>query len=298
MLSSAPAFADDDAPRDDPSIEQELGDEQGEEQGDDGDEGGDMLFSPMSDPLLVMEPGAVTVTGTPEVGSTLTAVVSDWPEEATLSYQWFVNGGMWGDEIAGETAQTHVVTSEYVGLWIGVMVTAQLDGYEDAWESYLVDDSVWAPQAAPAGAPVADSDALADFLAGAGSTPGAPDSVGLPAAGLSPSRSYTATFEWAGRDSWVDVYAYSTPTYVGTFAVVDGVVQVPLGSSVLSRLGGGSHTLVLIGQSSGTVASARFAVVRTLASTGVEVGIAPFALAGGMLVLGAAVLLMRRRATA
>jgi LPXTG-motif cell wall-anchored protein len=251
----------------------------------------------MSDPLLEMETGTVTITGTPQVGNTLTAVVSDWPVGATLSYQWFVSGGMWGDEITGETAATHVLTKQYVGLWVGVVVTAELEGYEDAWENYLVDDSIWAPKDAPRGEPVGDSAELAEFLAGADSTPGAADSVGLPTTPLSPSRSYTATFDWLGYDSWVDVYAYSKPTYVGTFAVVDGVVQVPLGSSVLSRLSGGTHTLVLIGQSSGTVGSARFEVARTLASTGSDTGLAPFALAGGMLVLGAAAFALRRRVT-
>ncbi|WP_166869650.1 LPXTG cell wall anchor domain-containing protein [Salinibacterium sp. ZJ70] len=310
LLSSAPAFADDDALPDDPGIEQQLGDEEGEQQlGDDpgedqgsdeagGDGGGDILFSPMSDPLLEMEVGTVSITGTPQVGNTLTAVVADWPEGATLSYQWAVNGGMWGDELTGETAITHVVTSEYVGAWIGVIVTAELEGYEEGWVLHVLDDPIWAPKEEPSGAPVNDSSGLAGFLSDAESTPGAADSVGLPTAPLSPGRSYTGTFNWLGFDSWVDVYAYSTPTYVGTFPVIDGVVQFSLGSSVLSRLSGGTHTLVVIGQSSGTVASARFDVARTLASTGVEVGPASFALAGGMLVLGAAAFAMRRRATA
>lgn len=62
---------------------------------------------------------------------------------------------------------------------------------------------------------------------------------------------FTATAPWAGSvDSWVDVWAYSTPTFVGTFPVVDGVLQIA--GADLSSLKDGSHHLVFVGQTSRT----------------------------------------------
>jgi LPXTG-motif cell wall-anchored protein len=56
---------------------------------------------------------------------------------------------------------------------------------------------------------------------------------------------------WAGSsdDQWVDVWAYSTPTYIGTFPVISGVLKIT--GADLSSLAGGDHHLVLVGQTSG-----------------------------------------------
>lgn len=68
-----------------------------------------------------------------------------------------------------------------------------------------------------------------------------------------------ATMEWSDpADEWVDVYAYSTPTFVGTFPVVGGVVV--MNGLSLSNLPVGPHYLVLIGTASQTVAAVPLSV--------------------------------------
>lgn len=177
-------------------------------------------------------------------------------------------------------------------------MTGSLDGYIDTTSSFLLGDVVFAPHASAVHPPVADSSDLPDFLANAGSTPMTQQSAGLPAGPLSPGSSHTAKFDWLSPDSFVDVYSYSSPVFVGTFPVVNGVVQITLSSEVLSKLGAGTHTLVVLGQSSGAVESVTYGIARTLASTGSDLGVAPFALAGLMLVAGVGVLVARRRALA
>jgi LPXTG-motif cell wall-anchored protein len=63
--------------------------------------------------------------------------------------------------------------------------------------------------------------------------------------------SFVASMPWAGSsdDQWVDVWAYSTPTYIGTFPVISGVLKIT--GADLSSLAGGDHHLVLVGQTSG-----------------------------------------------
>ncbi len=59
---------------------------------------------------------------------------------------------------------------------------------------------------------------------------------------------FTAWLSWTG-DETVKVYGYSTPTYLGTFPVVNGKAQI---SGVdLSALGEGEHHLLVVGEQSG-----------------------------------------------
>ena len=59
---------------------------------------------------------------------------------------------------------------------------------------------------------------------------------------------FTASLSWIG-DETVNVYGYSTPTYLGTFPVVNGKAQI---SGVdLSALGEGAHHLLVVGGQSG-----------------------------------------------
>lgn len=77
--------------------------------------------------------GHVSVSGSGTVGSVLTAhVTGNWPATATLSYQWFYNGGQFGGAIDGATKATFTPTSDLVGLNVGVIVTASLHGYAPA----------------------------------------------------------------------------------------------------------------------------------------------------------------------
>ena len=159
-------------------------------------------------------------------------------------------------------------------------------------------DWVVAPQKAAAPAPVASSDALPAYLAAQGVTPETPASAGLPAA-LDAAKGYVAKVQWNGTDSFVDVYAYSTPVLVGSFPVVNGVVQIGLSSALLAKLASGSHTLVISGQTSGTVQAVAFSVsavapAGVLAATGSDTTV-PAIAAGLLLLAGLALMVIRRR---
>jgi LPXTG-motif cell wall-anchored protein len=108
---------------------------------------------------------------------------------------------------------------------------------------------------------------------------------------------FSGALPWQGADAFVDVYAYSSPVYIGTFPVVDGKVRL-IGAD-LSALEAGDHHLVFRGQASGelsviavTVSSAAGA---HLANTGSEVSL--FTAAGLLLcaVGGGTVLVAVRR---
>ncbi|CAN5233671.1 hypothetical protein BH09ACT1_BH09ACT1_06600 [soil metagenome] len=80
---------------------------------------------------------------------------------------------------------------------------------------------------------------------------------------------FTASAPWAGTiDSWVDVWAYSTPTFIGTFPVVDGILQIS-GADV-SALASGSHHLVFVGQTSRTHQVVALTVAGSTAGTTAE----------------------------
>ncbi|WP_168220106.1 MULTISPECIES: LPXTG cell wall anchor domain-containing protein [unclassified Salinibacterium] len=232
--------------------------------------------------------GTVTISGTPVVGNVLTAETSGWPAGTQLSYQWGFNAGERGGDIPGANSSTYTVTNAVINFQVVVIVTAKLTGYDDNWTNAFLETPVSAPKKAPAPAP---SD-LAAYLAANGSTPQPAASVGLPAAGLNAGATHTANVVWNAQDSWVDVYAFSSPLFVGTFPVVNGVVQVTLTPSLLAQLAVGSHTLVMTGQNSGTVASVAFVV--GLPVTGAETA-APLAAGSVLLLLGAALMVVRRR---
>ncbi|XAS71270.1 carboxypeptidase regulatory-like domain-containing protein [Micrococcaceae bacterium Sec5.1] len=80
--------------------------------------------------LPALAPAPVpTITGTPKVGSTLTAVPGVWgPAPVTLTYQWKANGLV----ITGATAATYVPIAGDVGKTITVTVTGSKIGYTTA----------------------------------------------------------------------------------------------------------------------------------------------------------------------
>jgi hypothetical protein len=96
-------------------------------------------------------------------------------------------------------------------------------------------------------------------------------------------------------DSFVDVYGYSKPIFLGTFPVVNGRVQ--LSGLDLSALAVGGHHLVFVGQTS-EVSSAMAVTVASgaaahLAATGFD-AVSPLMLGGILLLVGIGALLMRR----
>ena len=245
----------------------------------------------MAPVLEELTAGTVTISGTPAVGNALTVVANGWPAGATLTYQWFWNGGQMGGGLDGQTATSYTVTDDVVSYWIGVQVTGSMAGYSDVSVNAILEAQASAPKKAPAPAPTD----LAAYLLANGSTPEPQTSTGLPAGALDTSKAHTANVPWFSPDSFVDVYAFSSPVFVGTFPVVNGVAQVTLSTAVLGKLAAGNHTLVITGQSSGAVQSVALAI--GLPATGSDPTV-PVTVASLLMLLGAGLMFVRRHFSA
>jgi hypothetical protein len=66
-----------------------------------------------------------TISGSPKVGSELTAVAGAWDDRADLSYQWLADG----DVIAGATESTYTPGAARVGAHLSVAVTGSAEGF-------------------------------------------------------------------------------------------------------------------------------------------------------------------------
>jgi LPXTG-motif cell wall-anchored protein len=131
------------------------------------------------------------------------------------------------------------------------------------------------PVADPPAAPPASSDSAldqliqSDALNVAATTATFSVDGGAPGTGLNALNSSTpisATLPWiAPGDSFVDVYGYSSPLYLGTFPVVNG--EVVLTGLNIDALETGAHRLVFLGQTSGDLSVAAIDVVATPTST-------------------------------
>jgi hypothetical protein len=230
----------------------------------------------------------------------VTGVTSGWPSDATLSYSWGYGCGESGDGIEGAITTSLAIPDDAIGCTIAFAVTGSEAGHSDTTKSGFMTSVVTAPKKTAVAAPATDTTALTAYLTAHDAAPAAASTAGLPTS-LDTSKDYTANVTWTSADSYVDVYAYSTPTFVGTFPVVNGVAQINVSHATLAAIGGGSHTLVAIGQSSGGVQSVAISVSAALASTGFD-PMLPIGIASIFLLLGASLMLMRRsqlaRATA
>lgn len=76
-------------------------------------------------PRVFTTVGTPFITGTPEVGATLTAGRGTWSPTANYAFQWFANGV----RISGATSQKWTVTAGALGKQITVRVTGSRSGY-------------------------------------------------------------------------------------------------------------------------------------------------------------------------
>lgn len=236
-------------------------------------------------PLTDATGATATITGTGQVGSPLTVTTTGWPAGTTFTYQWFapIPEASSGD-ITGATSNSYVVAADLIGRDVFVWVYGSKAGVSAPTEitsSNAV--AAFAEKKATGPAPADTS----------GSTPAAQTTAGLPAGALNPGTAHTANLPWNAPDSFVDVYIFSTPTLVGTFPVVSGVAQITLSPAVLGQLATGNHTLVATGQTSGAVQSLAIAI--GLAATGADNPTVPLIAASLMLLIGAALVVARRR---
>ena len=87
--------------------------------------------------------GSVTITGTNRVGKTLTAEVTVDPNDASLTYAWYygtTNDINNATAIAGANTKTYSPTTDKIGMYIFVKVTASKENYNDATFTDITDN--------------------------------------------------------------------------------------------------------------------------------------------------------------
>ena len=95
--------------------------------------------------------GAPTISGTAQVGETLTADTSGIADDdglinATYSYQWVANDGITDTDISGETDATYILVADDVGKTIKVRVIVTDDAGNNETLSSGASDAVAAPE--------------------------------------------------------------------------------------------------------------------------------------------------------
>jgi len=260
----------------------------------------------------------VSPSGSAIAGTTVTLTGTVSPSTAAGTVEIFD-----GTTSLGEgTATDGVFTVETSALAVGdhsltVTFTPANVGNFQASASAAVTFSVNEKEL-PAELPAANTDRLQEIIETQGlDVPGTTDSfvpsgdtTGNALDSLDVSKTFSGTLPWSdGADSFVDVYAYSSPVFLGTFPVVNGKVQIT--GVDLSALQAGGHHLVFVGQTSETVSVMAVTVVApevaavvpassssVLAVTGVDPAV-PIGAASSLLLLGLGLLIVaarRRRA--
>ena len=95
----------------------------------------DGTVTPTTDMTVVPSiTGTVTIQGTPQVGSTLTAQVSGLPDGVSVTYQWQAADSAEGPftNIQGATESTYTPTNDQVGQYLRVVVKPVGEDYGGA----------------------------------------------------------------------------------------------------------------------------------------------------------------------
>ncbi|EPD84708.1 hypothetical protein HMPREF1529_01311 [Microbacterium sp. oral taxon 186 str. F0373] len=238
----------------------------------------------------------VTITGTPTVGASLTAVAGTVdPSTAQVTYAWRRDGV----PISGAVSAQYTVTTADVGHALSVALTASADGFTAAT---AVSDAVTGQDAPTTPTPSPSGSASPSPSAPAG--PGAPGEDDLTAA-LQGAISGPATITagstvsiQVGTDragSSVGAWLFSTPRALGTATVsAAGTIAV----TVPTDAPAGAHRLAVTDASGAVIGC--YAVTVTAAPTALATtgATAPFGVAlaiAMLLVLAGAALVLRRR---
>lgn len=100
----------------------------------------------VSVPRVLTVPSKVTLSGTPTVGSTLTASPGTWgPSPVTLKYQWLRDGAA----ISGATSKTYRLVSADAGHELSVRVAGLKSGYTGVTRTSATVEAKWGFTAAP-----------------------------------------------------------------------------------------------------------------------------------------------------
>lgn len=216
--------------------------------------------------LGALTAGTPAITGTPVAGQTLTVTPGDWaPAPVALAYQWYRGA----TPITGATSATYTAGFADVGQTLSVEVTGSKNGYTSQTRAATASGVTTAVVSLGA----------AKVTAG--------DSVTVTGTGFQPGET-------------VAIELHSTPVQIGSViasasGAINASVTIPVGTAA------GAHAIVVTGASSGVTASAPITVaaasgLAALAATG---GTAPLVLvpllAGGLLIVGAVMLIVRRR---
>lgn len=209
-------------------------------------------------PAVVITAGAVSISGDPVVGTTLTAQAGTWaPDKVALNYQWLADG----EAINGETGDELALTAALVGAKITVAVTGALEGAE-AVTVRSNEVTVRAASTDSASGSGSDSgsgqgnDSGSDSGTGNGSTPPATDtpSVSIRTEGpLRPSQPVSIELAGFAAKETVSLSLHSNPITLGDvtadeFGKVSTTVILPFAAPV------GEHHIHAHGLTSGKVA--------------------------------------------
>ena len=172
---------------------------------------------PVTEPLLESSIGFIAISGTAQVGQTLTAVVLDVsPAGATITYKWLRNGAA----ITGATASTYKVVTADVGTSLQLSVTATYPGY---YSAYACSEPV-IPVAASQPA-VSIGSVTITGTAEVGRT------LTATVTGLSPAGA-TLTYQWYWGG--VIISGATSSTYLVTMADVDTILLVRVTATYLN----------------------------------------------------------------
>jgi hypothetical protein len=97
-------------------------------------------------PRVLTVPSKVTLSGTPTVGSTVTAAPGTWgPSPVTLAYQWLRDGAA----ISKATSKTYTLVSADAGHELSVRVTGSKSGYTSVSRTSATVDAKWGFTSSP-----------------------------------------------------------------------------------------------------------------------------------------------------